>query len=188
MKNEETKNQLEPKLWGVKYKEYLCVMARKKLPSDMVEDIVQDTFLAALHAAPRFKGRSSERVWLTAILNNKIMDHYRSVYSQQGRVSHMAVKVSDHTIPGIWDYAKDRTESNDAITFLYADELQMVLQSGLKLLGSREQQVLDMKIKGFSTEAICDILDINKINAWVALSRARKKIKAYLEENWHNVA
>jgi len=45
----------------------------------VAEDIVQDTFLAALKSHDRFRGKSSERTWLTGILRHKIYDHLRRV-------------------------------------------------------------------------------------------------------------
>ncbi|WP_228237811.1 sigma-70 family RNA polymerase sigma factor [Allomuricauda sp. M10] len=180
----EKKNDLNPDLWFAKYGNYLFAMARLKLPEDKVEDIVQDTFLAALGSAPGFKGLSSERVWLTSILNHKIMDHYRRSFSKKGRAIHTAIRVADYPDWHDWDGATNGLEHSDVNDYLDAIELDLVLNSGMDQLGSREQQVLKMKIKGFSTEAICDTLDINKVNAWVALSRARKKMKNYLAENW----
>src|SRR5512143_1450812 len=41
------------------------------------QDLVQETFLAALKAAHNFAGRSTERAWLFGILRNKLADHYR---------------------------------------------------------------------------------------------------------------
>src|SRR6266540_4705861 len=42
------------------------------------EDLVQDTFAAAVGALERFEGRSSLRTWLTTILLHKIADHLRA--------------------------------------------------------------------------------------------------------------
>ena len=41
------------------------------------QDLVQETFLAALRARASFAGRSSERGWLFGILRNKLVDYYR---------------------------------------------------------------------------------------------------------------
>src|SRR5262245_43042551 len=43
----------------------------------VAEDLVQDTFLAALKARNGYAGKSSERTWLTGILRHKIYDHLR---------------------------------------------------------------------------------------------------------------
>src|SRR3954449_13411451 len=47
------------------------------------EDLVQETFLAALQSRDRFQHRSSVRTWLFSILRHKIIDHYRR--GQEGR-------------------------------------------------------------------------------------------------------
>ena len=41
------------------------------------EDLVQDTLIAAWDARRHYAGAASERTWLTAILKNKVADHYR---------------------------------------------------------------------------------------------------------------
>ncbi len=180
----ENKIELNPDLWLIRHKDYLFAMARRKLPEDKVEDIVQDTFLAALNSASGFRGHSSERVWLTSILNHKIMDHYRMAYSKKGKVLHTAIRVSEYPTWHEWENPSNGLNHADVTDYLSANELHMVLDSGIDQLGTREKQVLRMKIKGYSTEAICQTLDINKVNAWVALSRARKKMKSYLADNW----
>ncbi|MFQ5451818.1 MAG: sigma-70 family RNA polymerase sigma factor [Nitrospinaceae bacterium] len=43
------------------------------------EEIVQNTFLAALQAKKSFSGKSTEKTWLFGILKHKIMDHFREV-------------------------------------------------------------------------------------------------------------
>lgn len=188
METIESKTQLNPELWSIRHKNYLMVIARRKLPEYLVEDMVQDTFLAALQAAPRFKGRSTERVWLTAILKNKITDHYRKANTRQGKIWHTALRVSDQLSWKNFENKSKGQEENNVMTFLYANELDNVLHSGIELLCNQERKVLQMKIEGHSTEEICNTLGIKKVNSWVALSRARKKIKHYLNENWYDVA
>lgn len=52
--------------------------ARRKVATDEIaRELVQETWLAALVALPRFAGRSSMRTWLTSILRRKIADLYR---------------------------------------------------------------------------------------------------------------
>jgi RNA polymerase sigma-70 factor (ECF subfamily) len=42
------------------------------------EDLVQETFIAALRSREKFKAESSELTWMTGILRNKIFEHLRS--------------------------------------------------------------------------------------------------------------
>jgi len=41
------------------------------------EDMVQETFLAALKGGKSFAGKSAEKTWLVGIMKNKIADYYR---------------------------------------------------------------------------------------------------------------
>ncbi len=47
------------------------------------EDLVQESFLSALHAIDGYKEKSSPRTWLFSILKNKIADHYRKQFKMQ---------------------------------------------------------------------------------------------------------
>ena len=44
---------------------------------ELAKDLVQDTFMAAAEKLSSFKGDSTPKTYLFAILNNKIIDHYR---------------------------------------------------------------------------------------------------------------
>ena len=46
--------------------------------ADLVDDLVQEVFLAALKGLPLFAGRSSLKTWLMGIARHKIEDFYRA--------------------------------------------------------------------------------------------------------------
>ena len=73
-----------PEIWVDKYGDFLYryALLRIKDPAT-AEDLVQETFLAALKARRAFKGRSSARTWLIAILKHKIVDHIRKRVREQ---------------------------------------------------------------------------------------------------------
>jgi RNA polymerase sigma-70 factor (ECF subfamily) len=56
---------------------YAFVRHRLAPRADLVEDVVQDVFLAALNGLATFQGQSSLRTWLVAIARHKIEDVYR---------------------------------------------------------------------------------------------------------------
>ena len=69
---------MEPHRWVEKHADFLYSYAQARInDEDLAKDLVQDTFLAALEKATSFRGNSSERTWLVAILKNKIIDIYR---------------------------------------------------------------------------------------------------------------
>jgi len=43
----------------------------------VAQDLVQETFLAALKSAGKFRGRSKAYTWLYSIANKKVADFYR---------------------------------------------------------------------------------------------------------------
>ena len=77
----DTKAILEnPESWVDKYGDllYRYALSRIQNPST-AEDLVQETFLAALRARDRFAGNSTTRTWLVGILRHKIYDHLRHI-------------------------------------------------------------------------------------------------------------
>lgn len=68
----------DPKDWVETHGDVLFGFALKYVSNRAVaEDLVQETFLAALKARSSFAGSSSEQTWLIGILKNKIMDYFR---------------------------------------------------------------------------------------------------------------
>src|SRR4051812_49277272 len=66
--------------WLTTHGDYLFNFAVGQVrDANVAEDLVQETFLAALKAHDRFGRKSSERTWLTGILRHKIYDHLRRV-------------------------------------------------------------------------------------------------------------
>ena len=64
--------------WVDRYGETLYRFALVRVKDPVVaEDLVQETFLAALRGRENFQGRSSLKSWLVAILKHKIVDHIR---------------------------------------------------------------------------------------------------------------
>jgi len=55
-----------------------------KLPTvNEVEEIMQDTFMAALDSLPLYRGQSSVKTWLLSIARHEVADFYRKRYVRQ---------------------------------------------------------------------------------------------------------
>jgi hypothetical protein len=64
--------RVNPDLWVEEYGDALfCFAAGRVRDRAIAQDLVQETFLAAIKAQDGFAGRSSERSWLFGILRNK---------------------------------------------------------------------------------------------------------------------
>jgi RNA polymerase sigma-70 factor (ECF subfamily) len=57
---------------------YSYVRHRLLPRADLVDDLVQDVFLAAWESLPSFRGDSSVRSWLMGIARHRVEDYYRS--------------------------------------------------------------------------------------------------------------
>jgi len=62
-----------------RYADHVYGYVRRRLipRADLVEDLVQEIFLAAWGSLDRFRGDSSLRNWLLGIARHKVEDHYR---------------------------------------------------------------------------------------------------------------
>ena len=61
---------------------YAYVRRRLVPRIDLVDDLVQEVFVAALESLGTFAGTSSLRTWLLGIARHKIEDHYRACSKQ----------------------------------------------------------------------------------------------------------
>ena len=63
--------------WVYQYGDALFSWSISKTKNkELSEDLVQDTFIAALKSFESFENRSQPKTWLISILNNKIIDHF----------------------------------------------------------------------------------------------------------------
>jgi RNA polymerase sigma factor (sigma-70 family) len=94
------------------------------------EDLVQETFLAAVRSLDRFKGQSSEKTWLFAIMKHKIVDHFRKnklkasgqeiSYDVDSMESFFNSKGAWHVRPEHWSVNPGRVhESKEVVDHFY---------------------------------------------------------------------
>jgi len=171
------------------YADYLYAFAIRRVNNEeLAKDLVQETFLAALEKSKTFRGDSSERTWLTAILKNKVIDVYRKKSSglrkevaeateeQQGffeddghwRAEHRPLEFGlEHTDP------------------LVNKELNSILQMCIKKMPALWMAVFTMKhIDDEETEFVCTELKVSPANFWVIMHRAKLNLRACLQKNW----
>ncbi|WP_299249417.1 sigma-70 family RNA polymerase sigma factor [uncultured Aquimarina sp.] len=167
--------------WIVNYYDYLHKYTRSRISNLLdVEEIISDTFLAALKAKDNFKNKSNERTWLTAILKHKIIDYYRQKSSMKGKIEQYMLSHEEYE--DIYHYNIAITQREEStLSDIYFHALKNVLNDSLAKIPKSQSNVLKMRIyQELSTEEICDRLDISKNNAWVLMNRARKALAVCL--------
>lgn len=173
------------KTWVELYTDSLYSWAlHKTSKKETAEDLVQDTFLAALQSFDKFEGRSNPKTWLFAILNNKIMDHYRSNMNKAvlGDAAFMNAFFDNvehwraEETPKLW---------NEDIHLLDNVEFQNILNSCMKKLPESWNAAVQSKyLEEKKSELICQELNITMTNYWQVLHRAKLQLRKCLNLNW----
>jgi RNA polymerase sigma-70 factor (ECF subfamily) len=173
----------DPETWMNLYGDFLYRFALSRVKDSMAaEDIVQETFLAALGAYKNFKGHSTPCTWLIAILKNKSVDHIRKIVREQGsdKIESLAYLVG-RNFSGQGEWMLRGCKWSDTPNTLYArKEFMATLHKCLSKLPGRLAEIFIMReINGLSTKEICEALNITATNCWVMLHRARRRLQAY---------
>lgn len=186
----------DPQQWLGLYGDYLYRFALLRTrEATVAEELVQETFLAALQAKDRFAGRSAERSWLTGILKHKIVDHFRKG-SREIPTDDMERVVAGDDADGTFDrdghWKLDQTAPLDWPDHpggvLERKQFWDALARCLGKLPPRMAQVFTLReVDDVSTEELCGRLGITSSNLWVLLHRARKQLRQCLEANYFGV-
>ncbi len=183
----------DPAGWVDQYGDllYRFALSRVREPS-LAEDLVQETFLAALGARNSFQGDSAVRTWLIGILKHKIVDSIRKRVRESS--SDKVEAISDaaavesvdagFTEKGAWRTRPARWSVNPMEIYRQKEFMDVLY----RCLGELPQRLASAfmlrEIDGLSTEEICKELDISATNSWVMLYRARMWLRQCLESQW----
>ena len=172
--------------WLQKYGDAIYAYAVGRVEHENVaDDLVQETFLAALKNHDRFAGRSSAKTWLIAILRNKIIEHYR----RRSRKRDREQSLEDSIRPtfgnngiwkvsiGPWPKSADESFQNQEFWNIFADCLSKL---PARLADVFTLRVLDQ----IDVENVCKTLEISSSNMAVRLHRARIALRNCLGKNW----
>ena len=180
--------QIDPELWVEQYGDVLYRYAMLRLRNaEVAEEVVQETFLAALKGRGSYSGRSTERTWLVGILKHKIIDHFRKKVRERPASQLVdgedeeAALFDDHgewrSVPRAWD--------TDPQATFEAKEFWETFRECLAGLREREADAFFLReTEQLGTEEICEVLDVSPANLAVILHRTRKKLRRCLDMNW----
>jgi RNA polymerase sigma-70 factor (ECF subfamily) len=149
-------------------------VVRRLYDSQAAEDVVQETFLAAIKSADTFRGDSKESIWLSSILRNKTIDWIRK--REQQRRNH-----GNSSENSVDNFAENQCTSVIGASFstapwesLSSAEFLELVHEGLARLPQKHADVFVLReFEQITTDVICDILDITPANFWVRLHGAR---------------
>jgi len=183
-------SQTNPDQWVDLYGNSLFSFTLKFISqTDVAQNLVQETFLAALQNRGGFKGNSSEKTWLIGILKNKITDHLRLKYREipASQIVEENMHVEDFfdnadyghlkKKPGDWEFNPAALIENKEFWTAFNHCLEKLPEKTAQAFSFREMDAMD-------SEEICKILGVSSTNLWVLLHRARLQLRQCLEINW----
>jgi len=153
----------------------------------IAEDLVQETFLAAVKGHGAFCLQSSERTWLVGILRHKIYDHLRRSCRERAVRVDSSPTLEDQDA---WDQSvlwlhDAAAECHSPVRRMELQEFREALELALGKLPPRLARVFQLyEIEEQPNRVVCDQLQISESNLWVMLHRARKQLRAELAGWW----
>ncbi|GAB4450446.1 MAG: sigma-70 family RNA polymerase sigma factor [Anaerolineae bacterium] len=143
------------------------------------EETLQETFLNALRALPRFEGRSQFATWLYRIASNACLSRRRRGASQPETLSVDEAEEAggeDNFTPQFfidWSHAPEDE--------LLTAELQAVMAEAIQQLPPTLRIVFIWRdLEGLSTEETAEVLGLSEGTVKVRLHRARLKLRELL--------
>lgn len=136
------------------------------------EDLLSETFCAAVTGVPKFRGDSQIKTWLFTIARNKWYDHLRRSRIAPDERSLAALYLSD-TVP-----SPEET--------IHRQQMARRAMELLSMEPERTRKIVWMRIEGYSFLEISEKFGIQEGSARVIDFRARKKLKEKLMEEGYD--
>jgi RNA polymerase sigma-70 factor (ECF subfamily) len=140
-----------------------------------VQDLMQETFIAAFLNLEKFEGRSSFKTWITRIMLNQC-------YQKARKLSFKNEKTDDTMINEKTTPMFENSQSKDTYRTVLNKELSYIIGNALTAIPLEYRMVFSLReLNGMSTAETAEVLDISETNVKARLSRARHMLREKLE-------
>jgi len=140
-----------------------------------VEDLMQETFIAAYLNLEKFEGRSSFKTWITRIMLNQC-------YQKAQKLSFKNEKTSDTISNEKTTPMFESNRSTDVYKSVLNKELSYIIGNALIAIPLEYRMVFSLReLNGMSTAETAELLDISETNVKVRLNRAKHMMRQKLE-------
>jgi RNA polymerase sigma-70 factor (ECF subfamily) len=158
------------------------------------EEAVQETWIAVLRGIDGFEGRSSLKTWIFRVLTNVAM---RSGARERRSLPFSALAEAEDTgepavdpdrflpadherFPGHWAITPARWPTPEE--GLLAGETREVIAAAIAGLPVAQRTVIALRdVEGWSSEEVCEALEISPGNQRILLHRARSRVRTAVE-------
>jgi RNA polymerase sigma-70 factor, ECF subfamily len=168
----------------------------------VAEDVVQETWLGVLQGLARFEGRSSLKTWIFRILTNRARTRGqregRSVAFSDLAIAEAGSGETNMDADQFWP-ADHPAWANGWVSYprnwnelpeerLLSRELLARVQAAIAALPPIQREVITLRdVEGWTSEEVCNVLEITETNQRVLLHRARTKVRRDIEQYLNSV-
>jgi RNA polymerase sigma-70 factor (ECF subfamily) len=159
---------------------YNLILEQVGRDQSIAEDLVQETFLAALSSLDKFRGDSQLYTWLRSIALHKINDFYR----RQAREP--KPKESSPDFDAMKQLEQIGDDEPETLSVMESEEIRQSIRQVLGGLPHDYQKVLVMKyLEEMPVLEISQVMGRSPKSVEGLLARARKAMRDNLAENTH---
>ena len=171
-------------------------LARMFVSTDAsADEVVQDTWVAVLDGLAAFEGRSALGTWISRILVNRaktkgVREARSSPFSAMGDVDETGdelavVDAARFNANGKWSAPPMPWEDETPEKLVGNQQAMALLEVELRQLPERQRVIVVLRdTLGWTSEEVCNALEINETNQRVLLHRARSRLRARLEAHF----
>ncbi len=170
------------------YQNLMISVARAIVGEAFADEVVQDAWISAIKALPKFEGRSSLKTWLLHIVSNgaksRVRRENRHSSLDEGWQSVSSDKFDNtgHRYDDVFAWEQATPEA-----ILANDQLQEIIEQSFQKLPAQQRAALTLyDLEGIEMKEICNILDVSASNVRVLLHRARTTLHQSIEKYQDN--
>jgi RNA polymerase sigma-70 factor (ECF subfamily) len=144
--------------------------------SDDADDLMQDTFLKAIHYKDKFLDATNLKAWLSIIMKNTFINNYRRAKKKQ--------EVDQHVVNTIKETMRMSVHDSSPYSNMLFNELSVLIQK----LKSDYKLPLELFIEGYKYNEIADQLNLPLGTVKSRIFLARKEFMKILESKGYDVS
>ncbi len=164
----------------------LHMLAKAIVGESIAEEVVQQAWINAMRALPKFERRSSLKTWLSRI----VMNEARTRLRREKRYSSLEAMGFDGPDPffdqfdsrGHWSSAPVSWHGDTPEGLLQKEELNSCIQKTIEAMPAMQKATFMLReMQGQSYQDICNTLEVSESNIRVLLHRAKNKLLKAIE-------
>ena len=169
------------------YHRQLVAVARAIIGDSLAEEVVQEGWVSAYRALPKFEGRSSLKTWLYTIIGNEARSRLRRekrIVPLEDLNNSDSDYLSDDRFNAIghWTNPAPDWHLDSPDQLLEEAHLQKCIDHTVSILPGQQKAVFILRdIEQQALSDICNILDVSESYVRVLLHRARLKLMQVID-------